>query len=90
MTANIVGREFEIAQLNKYYDSGKAEFLALYGRRRVGKTFLMRQYFKNDFAFDMTGVLEGTRSEQVADFQAALKSYGFLKTTANWEICLTI
>ena len=77
MTANIVGREFEIAQLNKYYDSGKAEFLALYGRRRVGKTFLIRQYFKNDFAFDMTGVLEGTRSEQVAAFQAALKSYGF-------------
>lgn len=77
MAANIVGREFEIAQLNKYYESGKAEFLALYGRRRVGKTFLIRQYFKNDFAFDMTGVLEGTRSEQVAAFQAALKSYGF-------------
>lgn len=77
MAAEIIGREREIAQLKQYFDSGKAEFIALYGRRRVGKTFLIRQYFKNDFAFDMTGVLEGTRTEQVAAFHSALKSYGF-------------
>lgn len=85
MIANIVGREHEIAQLKKYYDSGKAEFIALYGRRRVGKTFLIRQHFKNDFAFDMTGVLEGTRTEQVTAFHTALKSYGFKgKKGSTW------
>ena len=77
METEIIGREREIAQLKQYYDSGKAEFIALYGRRRVGKTFLIRQHFKNDFAFDMTGVLEGTRAEQVSAFHSALKSYGF-------------
>lgn len=85
MKANIIGRELEIAQLKKYFDSGKAEFVALYGRRRVGKTFLIRQYFKNDFAFDMTGVLEGTRTEQVTAFHTALKSYGFKgKKSSTW------
>ena len=51
----IVGRKKELAQIERYYHSGKAEFVAVYGRRRVGKTFLIRQYFKNRFAFDMFG-----------------------------------
>jgi AAA+ ATPase superfamily predicted ATPase len=38
----IVGRKNEIAQIEQYYKSGKAEFIAVYGRRRVGKTFLIR------------------------------------------------
>lgn len=85
MVVNIVGRELEIAQLDKYFNSGKAEFLALYGRRRVGKTFLVRQYFKNDFAFDMTGVMEGTKAEQVSAFHTALKSCGFKgKKSSSW------
>ena len=59
----IVGRKNEIAQIEQYYKSGKAEFIAVYGRRRVGKTFLIRQYFKNRFAFDMTGVMEGSKAD---------------------------
>lgn len=81
----IVGRKFELAQLNRYYNSGKAEFIAVYGRRRVGKTFLIRQHFKNHFAFDMTGVMEGSKSEQMTAFHTALKTYGYKgKKNQNW------
>ena len=72
MANEIVGRRKELELLEKYYNSGKAEFVALYGRRRVGKTFLIRQRFRNEFAFDMTGVLEGSKSEQVMAFHSAM------------------
>ena len=49
---NIVGRHQELDRFEKYYNSGKAEFIAVYGRRRVGKTFLIRQRFKDEFAFE--------------------------------------
>ena len=38
----IIGRETEFGKLADYMESGKSEFIALYGRRRVGKTFLIR------------------------------------------------
>ena len=85
MEQAIVGRKKELAQIERYYHSGKAEFVAVYGRRRVGKTFLIRQYFKNRFAFDMTGVMEGTKSEQMTAFHLALKTYGYKgKKNQNW------
>ena len=42
---DIIGREKEIAELKRYYHSGRAEFVAVYGRRRVGKTFLIDTFF---------------------------------------------
>ena len=83
MTDEIIGRHKEQALLSEYLGSGRAEFIAVYGRRRVGKTFLIRKYFKNTFAFDMTGVLEGTRIEQMAAFNAALKIYGYQGKKCN-------
>lgn len=77
MTNTIIGRKKELSLLERYYNSGKAEFVALYGRRRVGKTFLIRQKFGKEFTFDMTGVLEGSKSEQMKAFHTALKSYGY-------------
>jgi len=41
----IVGRIKEQSMLKQYYDSDSPEFLVVYGRRRVGKTFLVREYF---------------------------------------------
>ncbi|MGM9844339.1 MAG: ATP-binding protein, partial [Muribaculaceae bacterium] len=75
--AKIIGRKREIELLDSFYHSGRAEFIAVYGRRRVGKTFLIRQYFKGNFAFDVTGIIEGTRAEQMGAFYTALKSYGY-------------
>jgi len=77
MADRIIGRKKELEALDKYFNSGKAEFIAVYGRRRVGKTFLIRQRFCNDFIFDMAGVLEGTKPEQMAAFHAAMKASGY-------------
>jgi len=52
----LVGRKREIRELKRYYDSNDPEFLVIYGRRRVGKTYLVRQFFENHFFFYMTGV----------------------------------
>ena len=71
MAEKIIGRHSEKALLEKYYNSGKAEFIAMYGRRRIGNTFLIRQYFRNQFSFDMTGVLEGNKNEQMTAFHMA-------------------
>jgi len=54
--SRIIGRKQEIEELNRLYNSDKAEFVAVYGRRRVGKTFLIKQSLKGKFAFQHTGV----------------------------------
>ncbi len=53
---SVVGRREEIKELNELYNSGKAEFLAIYGRRRVGKTFLVREVLGNRLTFYHTGL----------------------------------
>ena len=65
MQNSIIGRKEEMALLEKYMSSNHSEFIAIYGRRRVGKTYLIRQYFQNRFAFDMTGIIEGKKTEQM-------------------------
>ncbi len=58
-------------------DSGEAEFVAVYGRRRVGKTYLIQQFFDNKFAFSATGIIEGTREEELFAFTSALIAVGY-------------
>lgn len=53
---DIIGRNEERRTLGRLVESGKPEFLAVYGRRRVGKTFLINTYFNNSFAFSHTGI----------------------------------
>ncbi len=50
MKENIVGREIEIEKLENYIASRKSEFIAIYGRRRVGKTFLVKELFEDMYA----------------------------------------
>ena len=55
---HISGRDREVKKLDEFYSSNKSEFMAIYGRRRVGKTYLVKQYFKKtdcDF-FSATGL----------------------------------
>ena len=54
----LTGRQEEIKQLDRLLESKEAEFLALYGRRRVGKTFLIREHFKKQISFELTGLKE--------------------------------
>ena len=57
----ITGRQYEQKQLKNRHRSKKAEFIAIYGRRRVGKTFLVRQFFQgeNCIFFQSVGVHKG-------------------------------
>lgn len=71
----LIGREREIKQLNDYVTSERPEFIAIYGRRRVGKTYLVNQLFGGKMAFSMTGVLEGTKDEQMEAFIDAMEEY---------------
>ena len=52
----IIGRKQEIEELERHYNSDRPEFVAIYGRRRVGKTFLVKQTFKGRITFQHTGV----------------------------------
>ena len=75
--AKIIGRSKEIATLRQYINSDKAEFIAVYGRRRVGKTFLIREMFRNEFAFEVSGTIDGKKSEQMFNFTQALERFGY-------------
>lgn len=71
----LVGREQEIKLLKEYTASERPEFVAIYGRRRVGKTYLVNQLFNGKMAFAMTGVLNGTKDEQMEAFIDAMQEY---------------
>lgn len=72
---SIIGRKYEMELLQERIDSPKAEFIAVYGRRRIGKTYLIDKMFEGRFAFYMTGIYEGTRKEQLANFANQLSIY---------------
>lgn len=72
----VIGRKKEIKLLTEYYHSGRAEFVAIYGRRRIGKTFLIRNLFQGDFAFEMSGSIDAPAEAQLSNFGYALREYG--------------
>ena len=73
----IIGRKEECELLLSLKGSPKAEFVALYGRRRVGKTFLVNSLFGSDFTFKMTGVIDGSLKDQLDAFSDSMSYYGF-------------
>jgi AAA+ ATPase superfamily predicted ATPase len=84
---DIIGRTVELALLQEYIDSNKSEFVAVYGRRRVGKTFLIRKAAKEQFSFFVTGVYQASKSEQLTNFAIALQKYSkseSLSIQKNW------
>lgn len=86
MKTEIVGRIREQKALMEYMDSKESEFIAIYGRRRVGKTFLVREMLGDSFAFYVTGMDNVSMQEQLLNFNLALrKSSGKEWTIApNW------
>lgn len=79
----IIGRKAEIQRFDKVFLSKEAEFVVIYGRRRVGKTFLVRQFFqeKNCIFFQSNGLQKGTRKKQLLHFAESL-SEAFTKGIA--------
>lgn len=84
---DIIGREKEIKQLAKVKSSNKSEFVAIYGRRRVGKTFLVREYFGYKFDFQLTGLANANTAQQLNNFHVALQRQSSVpveKNSDNW------
>lgn len=80
----MVGRKKEIQELNDLYSSGNAEFVAIYGRRRVGKTYLVDQTFEGRITFRHTGLSpienrktdDGLLSSQLRSFHESMLRQG--------------
>lgn len=75
MAETIIGRTNEQEILRQRIESGSPELIAIYGRRRIGKTFLIRQYFNDAFSFYSTGIYQGTKKEQLGAFNRQLQYY---------------
>lgn len=71
--AILIGRKKEQKILQRAYQSNQSEFVVVYGRRRVGKTMLIRKTFANQFAFDMTGIANADTLQQLENFHAKYK-----------------
>ena len=75
----LIGREKQQQELLELLDRDESQFCAIYGRRRVGKTYLVKQTFQNQFAFVHTGLCEATKEEQLWEFRESLRSAGLKK-----------
>lgn len=73
----LIGRESEQKELLNAYHSDRSEFIAVYGRRRVGKTYLIRETFKDLFTFQFTGVANVKARQQINRFRISLKDAGY-------------
>lgn len=83
----LVGREKEQTLLREILKSEKSEFVALYGRRRVGKTFLVRETFDYKFSFHHTGILDAPLKNQLGEFLESLYAAGLPQspTPKTWS-----
>ncbi len=72
----IIGRDREKDVLSRCLLSERPEFVVIYGRRRVGKTFLIKEYFRGQFSFYATGISDEKTSGQLKAFHASLRTYG--------------
>ena len=68
MSRTIVGRAYEQQVLTDSLASQRSELLAIYGRRRIGKTYLIREFFDNKITFSFTGLSTGKRADQIKNF----------------------
>jgi uncharacterized protein len=88
MSNTLIGRKEEQALLQEALTSDRAEMVAVFGRRRVGKTFLIKQTYQNHIAFELTGLQSSNSEEQLQNFNNQLEIFSQspmpLKTPTNW------
>jgi AAA+ ATPase superfamily predicted ATPase len=83
----MVGRRKEQKTLQLIFDKRKSAFVAITGRRRVGKTYLIDDYFKEQIYFRITGIQNASLEEQLANFSNILANYSGVATNPpkNWQ-----
>ena len=69
-----------------YYHSRESEFVVVYGRRRVGKTSLIKEFFEDTYDFKVTGLYKKSKQLQLKNFSLALEEYGacLKKYPSDW------
>lgn len=91
---SLIGRAAEQHILDLKKVSRRAELIAVLGRRRVGKTYLVRNYFQNEIVFELTGIHNASLKDQLQNFgiaiQRATKSPVVITPPANWQQAFTI
>ena len=82
----MVGRVKEQDRLRELYDSKESEFVVVYGRRRIGKTYLVRETFDGEFAFCHSGMARCGMLKQLQQFRSSLKEFGYdgCPRLTNW------
>lgn len=86
MQIMLIGRENECRTLRSALTEEYSQFIAVYGRRRIGKTFLIRESFDYSFDFQFTGAAKTSSKKQLARFRRALMEHGQTDTPvlSNW------
>ena len=74
----LIGREREMRELDRCLKSNQSEFVIVYGRRRVGKTFLVDEFFHSTYDFSYVGGHNVSPKKQLRDFAKAIKKYARL------------
>lgn len=73
----MIGREREQQELMRLLEQSESQFCAVYGRRRIGKTFLIKETFRDKFAFYHTGLANADKADQLQEFRHTLQTYGY-------------
>ena len=76
----LIGRDKEVKLLQGLLEANESQFVAVYGRRRVGKTFLIRETFNYNFTFQHTGTYNAPMKEQLKEFRESLYAAGMKRT----------
>jgi len=75
MGKEILGRVLEKNRLTDTLNSHRSELVAVYGRRRIGKTYLIREFFSERIIFSFTGLSDESKSKQIKNFVLKLHEY---------------
>ena len=84
----LIGREKEISELQRSMNSDRSEFVIVYGRRRVGKTFLVDNFFHYQYDFSYVGGHRLSKAKQLRNFAKAMKQYAKLPSQpkfSDWD-----
>jgi len=90
--ATLIGRDKEKQQLADALTSNEAELVAVYGRRRVGKTFLIREFYQDNLAFEFTGQQGATLATQLQNLSTKLSetfNVAFVGPITSWTEAFT-
>ena len=77
----LIARKRERDRFKQQIEATESKLIAVYGRRRIGKTFLIREYFKEYMKFEISGLYQGDMEDQILHFTSTLVKYGYYEAS---------